>query len=101
LDYLNFNFMDGQAGKGDKWRKGTNFSKFQEGMDNIKWSPKTPKQELVRPPDEPESLTKAKEIRARLTKDFGQPKNPTEPVADANQELAKDEQYLKSMLTET
>lgn len=28
------------SGKGDKWRKGHNFSKFQSGYDSIDWSPK-------------------------------------------------------------
>jgi hypothetical protein len=93
--------MNKQAGKGDKWRKGTNFSKFQDGMDNIKWSKKAPKKKLIRPPDESDSLIKAKEIQTRLIRDFGKPKNQIEPIADASKELVKDEQYLKSMLTET
>lgn len=94
--------MNNQAGKGDSIRKGANFEKFRAGFDTIDWgSSRAKKKESVRPPDESEALIKAKEIRARLTREYSQPKVVAETGSCAIQNMKLDEIYLKNMLTET
>jgi hypothetical protein len=92
--------MDGQAGKGDKWRKGTNFQKHREGYDNINWGASHNKRKakvaLARAraeragakqrlkDRETEMLRQALEIRDRLTKIYSKSGNGQEKQEETN-----------------